>query len=140
MSDAADPAHGACPLNAEQQAVWATVQALNQAWTRGHPETLLDFFHPQMVAITPQDRLRREGATACIAGWQAFVEAAKIDAWREIDPLVRVFGNAAVVSYYYEISFEMNGRSRQEGGRDLFFLVREAGRWQVVADQFSGWP
>lgn len=123
-----------------QQEVWDTIRAVNEAWTRGDPDQLGEFFHPRMVAITPSDRLRREGAEACQAGWKAFVEATRIHAWREVDPLVHVHGDAAVVTYYYDIDFEMNGQRMREGGRDMFFLVREDGRWWVVADQFSSWP
>lgn len=123
-----------------EQEIWATLRALNDAWTQGSPERLAEYFHPEMIAITPVDRLRREGAAACIAGWQGFAESTHIHSWREIDPLIRVFGDSAVVAYYYEIKFEMGGQVIEQDGRDLFFLVRENGRWWVVADQFSSYP
>ena len=45
-----------------QQQVWNVVQELNRAWTIDKtPEKLHDFFHDRMIAITPVDRLRREG-------------------------------------------------------------------------------
>jgi ketosteroid isomerase-like protein len=93
-----------------------------------------------MIALTPVDRLRREGAAACIAGWQDFAESTRIHSWREIEPLIRVFGDSAVVTYYYEIRFEVGGQVQEQEGRDLFFFVRENGRWWAVADQFSGYP
>lgn len=122
------------------QEIWATVRALNEAWTKGNPDTLTDYFHPKMLALTATDRLRRDGAGECVAGWKAFAEAARIHCWQEIDPLIRVYGDAAVVAYYYEISFEMGGQRFEQGGRDMFFLVRENGRWWAVADQFSSYP
>ena len=76
-----------------QQEIWATLRALNDAWTQGNPERLAEYFHPDMIAITPVDRLRRDGAAACIAGWQGFAESTRIHSWREIDPLIRVFGD-----------------------------------------------
>lgn len=123
-----------------QREIWATLRALNDAWTQGDPAQLVDYFHRDMIAITPVDRQRREGAAACIAGWQGFAESTRIHRWREIDPLIRVFGDSAVVSYYYEIRFEVGGRVLEQDGRDLFFFVRENGRWWAVADQFSGYP
>lgn len=123
-----------------QQEIWTTVRALNDAWTQGHAERLADYFHPKMVAITPVDRFRREGADACLAGWKGFADAARIHAWQETDPLIEVYGDAAVVAYYYDIDFEMNGQRLHQGGRDMFFMVRENGRWWAVADQFSSWP
>ena len=120
--------------------IWATLRALNDAWTQGDPARLADYFHRDMIAITPVDRLRRDGAAACIAGWQDFAESTRIHSWREIEPLIRVFGDSAVVTYYYEIRFEVGGQVQEQEGRDLFFFVRENGRWWAVADQFSGDP
>lgn len=123
-----------------QQEIWQTVRALNAAWTQGDADDLADYFHPDMIAITASDRLRRVGAADCIAGWKGFAEAATIHHWREIDPIIRVHGDAAVVAYYFDMSFDMGGRTLTLGGRDMFFLVRENGRWWAVADQFSGYP
>ena len=123
-----------------EQEIWSTIRTLNDAWTNGNPDDLADYFHPRMIAVTPVDRLRREGAEACVAGWKGFAEATRIHRWQEFDPLIQVYGDAAVVAYYYEIDFDMGGRRIDESGRDLFFLVREHGRWWVVADQFSAYP
>ena len=123
-----------------QQDVWATLRALNDAWTQGHPDDLVDYFHPRMVAVTPVDRHRRDGGAACVAGWKGFADNARIDTWREIDPVVKVFGDAAVVAYDFEMAFEMGGQRIETGGRDLFFFVRENGRWWAVGDQYSPYP
>lgn len=124
----------------DEREIWSTIRALNDAWTQGNPDDLAQFFHPRMIAVTPVDRLRRDGAAACIAGWKGFAEAARIYRWQEFDPLIRVYSDAAVVAYYYEIDFDMGGRRIEQSGRDLFFLIRENGRWWVVADQFSSYP
>lgn len=123
-----------------QREIWATIRALNDAWTQGQPAQLSRYFHPQMVAITATDRRRRIGAAACIAGWTAFAEAARLAEWRELEPLIQVYGDSAVVSYYYELACTINGQEIRLDGRDMFFLVRDNGRWWVVADQFSGYP
>lgn len=123
-----------------RQAVWSTLRALNDAWTRGNPDDLADYFHPTMIAITATDRHRLNGAAACIAGWKAFAQAARIHYWREIDPVIHLYGEAAVVAYDFEMSFDVDGRTIDLGGRDMYFFVREKGRWWAVADQFSAYP
>ena len=121
--------------------VWQTVVAMNRAWTTGRVDELRDYFHVDMVAITPTDRDRLEGRVACIAAWAAFVEKANILDWKERDPKITVFEeNAAVVTHYYEAKVEMGGKLVELSGRDMFFMVKEAGRWWAVADQFSGDP
>jgi hypothetical protein len=80
--------------------IWTTVRALNDAWTKGNPDDLVKFFHRDMVAITATDRNRLDGGTACIAGWKAFSKAARIHRWEEVDPIIHVYGDSAVVAYY----------------------------------------
>ena len=125
------------PVRAE---IWATVRAMNDAWTRGDPDGLVRYFHPDMIAITPAVRERVEGGAACLAGWKAYAEATRILRWEELDPVIRVYGDAAVVAYYYDMSVETGGRTTDLRGRDMFFFVRERGRWWAVADQFSNDP
>ena len=123
-----------------QQEIWRTVRAMNDAWTQGNPDGLAQYFHRDMVAICATERLRLEDGAACIAGWKGFAEAATIHSWEERDPLIRVYGDAAVVAYYFDMSFDMDGRTIEMSGRDMFFFVKEDGRWQAVADQYSAYP
>lgn len=120
--------------------VWETLRALNAAWTRGNPDDLATYFHPEMVAIAGPERRRIEGGPACVASWKAFTQAAKIRRWLESEPRVDLYGDTAVVTYYYDMAFEMGGQTVDTGGRDMFVFVRERGRWRAVADQFSPYP
>ncbi len=126
-----------------KEEVWATIQALNRLWTvENKADELAQYFHKNMVAISATDRLRLEGQEACVVAWKKFTQATKIHSWKETDPKIELFGNNtfAVVTYYFDMSFEMGGMTIKMGGRDMFALVNENGRWWVVADQFSAYP
>lgn len=123
-----------------QLEIWATLRALNDAWTQGNPDDLAQYFHRNMVAITATDRHRINGGAACVAGWKGFTNAARIHHWKEVDPVIHVYGDAAVVAYDFDMSFDMGGKTIDMGGRDMFFFVKEAGKWWAVADQFSAYP
>jgi ketosteroid isomerase-like protein len=127
-------------MTEQELEVWQTVVAMNRAWTTGHVDELLNYFHPDIVAITPADRLRIQGREACIAAWAAFVAAAKIIEWKEREPVVHVFADTAIVTYYYDAKVEIDGEMRSLAGRDMLFMAKEADRWWVVADQFSADP
>lgn len=124
----------------EEREIWETLRALNDTWTKANGEKLVDFFHQDMVAITPTDRLRREGREECLAGWLGFLATAKVRHWEEIDPMIHVYGNTAVITYYFDMTFETGGQEVKTGGRDMFVFVKEEGRWWAVADQFSSYP
>ena len=125
-----------------KQEIWNTLLALNDCWTTadGNPEDLKNYFHKNMVAITPTGQKRLEGRDACVAGWVGFAKASTIHRWEELEPRIDVFGNAAVVTYYFDMSFTMGGQRIDLGGRDMFFFIKESGRWWAVADQFSPNP
>lgn len=127
-------------LTETQSEIWQTLRALNDCWTKGDSSGLVDFFHEHMVAITPSDRLRRTGRAECVAGWMDFAAMARIHSWRELEPTIQVYGDSAVVTYYFEMSFTVGGQEISMGGRDMFVFVKEQGRWWAVADQFSPWP
>lgn len=123
-----------------KQEVWKTLRALNDAWTKGKQGDLSNYFHKGMVAITAMDRERLEGREACLASWSNFSKAAKIHYWRELEPRIQIYGNTAVVTYYYDTLFDMGGQTVNRGGRDMFVFVKEGGDWWVVADHFSPYP
>jgi ketosteroid isomerase-like protein len=127
------------PDDAVRDEVWKTVCDLNDAWTKEKGDRLQSFFHPRMVAITPADRLRRKGAAECIAGWQGFAQAATIHSWKTENPDIEIFGDTAVVTYYYEMDVTLGVRQTL-AGRDMLILHREQGKWWLVADQFSPYP
>ncbi|MDR0499165.1 MAG: nuclear transport factor 2 family protein [Holophagales bacterium] len=120
--------------------IWSMIRAMNDAWTVGNPDELVDYFHTNMVAVTPVNRHRVEGGAACVEGWKSFAKSAKIHYWKELNPVIHIYGDAAVVAYDFDMSFDMGGSTIQQAGRDLFFVVRENGRWWAVADQFSAYP
>ena len=126
--------------DSKKQEIWANVRAMNDAWTKGNPDDLAKFFHRDMVAITATDRNRLDGGAACIAAWKGFTNTARIHRWGEIDPLIHIYGNSAVLACNFDMSFDMGGQTINLGGRDMFFFVKENGRWWAVADQFSPYP
>lgn len=124
----------------EEHEVWQTLRKMNDAWTKADGRDLVNFFHKNMVAITPTDRKRLEGREACVAGWVGFLKMARVLRWEEIDPEIQVYENSAVVTYYFDMACEMNGQTVELSGRDMFFFVKEDGKWWAVADQFSSYP
>lgn len=130
-------------MNQAESEVWNTIKEMNKCWTCGDPselEKLSDYFHGEMVAITATDRYRLEDKEACVNGWKGFSENTKIHFWKVKDPKIHLFGNAAVVTYYFDMSYDMMGQTINMAGRDMFTLIKENNKWMVVADQFSQYP
>lgn len=123
-----------------KQEVWKTLRKLNDCWTKGDGSGLVNHFHENMVAITATKRERLVGRDACVADWMGFAKAAKIHYWKETDPKIDLFDNTAIVTYYFDMSFDIGGQSINMGGRDMYIFVKEDNKWWAVADQFSPYP
>jgi len=131
------------PSYAHEQEVIATVREMNRLWTETWDETAFGrYIHPDAVAIAPTTPGRLLGRDAYVAGWKGFVEAAKIHEWKESDHRVSFFcrGTCAVLTYFFIMQFTLGGQDIALQGRDMFTLVKQGGRWLVVADQFSPEP
>ena len=120
--------------------IWQTIQEMNHCWTSGDPSNLKNYFHENMVAISPADSLRLDGREDCVAAWTSFSKDANIHYWKVFDKKIQVYGNVAIVTYYYDMSFDIGDQTINTAGRDMLTLVNENGKWWIVADQFSPYP
>ena len=112
--------------------VWRFVQELNRTWVDGDPADLRRFLHPNVVIVHPGFAGRSIGRDACVASYTAFRRAVTVHAFDEREPDVDVFDDVAVVSYTFDIGYELNGQRIREQGRDLFVLRRENKRWRAI--------
>ena len=126
--------------DSEKQAIWQMIRSLNETWTKGNAVDLARFFHKRMMAFSASDNEYRLGRENCIKGWKDFADHVSILSWEEKKPHIEIFGNSAVVAYYYEITCDMNEKIQSFSGRDMFFLIQEDGQWWVAADHFSSFP
>ena len=124
----------------EKRAVWETVLEINRLWSRDNrPEALADFFHEKMLAVCGGESIIRPDGRACLDGWTWFCREAQDLCFEERDPHIAMFcdGTVAVVAYFFDCSYKLNGKAAVMKGRDLFTLIKENGRWRVAGDHFS---
>ncbi|MEK6321765.1 MAG: nuclear transport factor 2 family protein [Acidobacteriota bacterium] len=112
--------------------VWQLIQQLNDAWAKGRPEELASFFREDIVMVHPDFTQRTEGRDACVASYVDFCSQAAITGLTLGEISVDVFGDTAVATYAYEISYELGGERFDDKGRDIFVFSRDKNRWQAV--------
>lgn len=128
-------------LNDSKKAeVWSFIQEMNATWTKEKmPEKLNNYFHEKMVVVNPVQNERLEGKKACVDAWTAFVNSVENIFWQEREPFIELYGDDcfAIVSYYFDMTYEVVNTVVEMKGRDLFALVKENGKWLVVSDEYS---
>jgi uncharacterized protein (TIGR02246 family) len=108
------------------------IQNISKAWQAGQPEKLREFFHEDMVIVGPAYQEMGAGREACIQSYSDFLRKAVIHAYKEAEPVVRVWTTTGVASYHWEMTYEMKGQVSREQGMDLFVCQRQPDRWLAV--------
>ena len=118
----------------DTEEIWELVQRMNDAWAKpGGPEDLASFFREDIVMVHPDFTQRTEGRDACVSSYEDFCKQAAIRDFKISNPGINVFGNTAIATYSYEITYEMGGELFNDTGRDIFVFVREKNdRWLAV--------
>jgi uncharacterized protein (TIGR02246 family) len=111
---------------------WEAVQKINRAWRTGEISDVGELFHPDAVIVHPGFEGRTEGREACLQSYRDFAAQATVRRLDEYDPQVDVTGDTAVISYGFQIDYEMDGETYADAGRDVFVLTRAGGRWQAI--------
>lgn len=110
----------------------AVVHAVNDAWLEGRAEEMRPHLAHDVVFVQPGFEARVVGPDDVIASYQEFAALATLHGYNETEATVEDFGETAVVSYFFTIAYEMDGRQHRESGHDLFVLTRREGAWKVA--------
>jgi uncharacterized protein (TIGR02246 family) len=116
----------------DREAVRSLIQRINDTWRQGHPEELAEYFHPDMVTVLPGFSGHVEGRAACVQSYVDFLGSATVHEYAESDHHIDVWGDTAVASYRFVMTWEMGGKHYREAGHDLFVFSREHGHWRAV--------
>ena len=114
------------------QQIWQPVQKLNKEWLNNKTEELAYYFHKDMVIAGPDLHPLCNNRAECIKSYKDFVDQSVIHEYKESEPDVNVFAYTAIVSYKFDITYKMKGKTYKESGKDLFVLIKEEERWQAV--------
>ncbi len=112
--------------------IWAAIQASNRKWADDDdPEAACDLYHDEVVLAGPSGEPAHHGRPAMVRSYIEFCGNAETISFRETEHEIDVFGDTAVATYGFEVSYELGGR-HDEIGRELLVFKREGERWRAV--------
>ena len=114
------------------EAIRTRVQSLNAAWREKRFDDLRAFFHPDAVIVAPGLEARIAGRDAVVESYRNFVASASIEAFELAEPVVDLWGDPAVVTAKFTITYSMDGKVFHEQGHDLLVFQRQGGEWLIV--------
>ena len=116
----------------QKELIHQIIKKINQCWLEGHPEKLNQFFHDNMMIVSPDFKIMGMGKAVCVKSYSDLITRAVIKDYQESDPEIQVWANTATAVYNFEMAWEMDGKSFRESGRDFFVFAHENGRWLAV--------
>ena len=108
------------------------LRKLNLAWMNGRFDELRTMLHEDMVIVAPDFQVPASGREACAKSYADFTAQAEVKELRESEFWTRSWGDAAIVSYRFDLTYAMDGKEHTDSGRDLFLLVRKGDGWQAA--------
>jgi ketosteroid isomerase-like protein len=116
-----------------QVELWNLVRESNRAWTSGSTKELTSLFDEHAVVIAPALQGRVEGRDAIVASYASYNMRAKTLSFEEMEHQVDVFGDTAVVTYRFQVRYELpaDGVTQEETAQEVLVL-RKTDRWRVL--------
>jgi uncharacterized protein (TIGR02246 family) len=119
----------------DRDQVRQVIERLHEAWSKRPPQdipaAMESLWHEEAVILAGMQEMAR-GREACIQSYRDFVEQASLEETRVGDPSIDVWGDAAVATSAWHMTYDLDGQRYRESGHESFVLVRTDRGWEIV--------
>jgi ketosteroid isomerase-like protein len=109
-----------------------TLSELTSAWRERRFEDLARFFDPDIVMKGPDFKELVRGREALVHSYADFMAQSRIADYAESNHSTHAWGDTAVVTYDWTMTYEQKGETKTESGQDMFVFVRRDSHWIAV--------
>ena len=120
-------------MTATQRTILQLERQQERDFNRRRVPAILKQFAPGFVDFSSTRHARIAGRAALGKTFQHYLKQSPRARYRIAQPLVQVFGNTAVASFYWTVTLG----KRAVRGRGSQVFVRQGKRWQIVHEHFS---
>ena len=107
------------------------------AFNEGNIDKILEFFYPDIVGFSSTKHGRISGLQAMRETFEYYLHEAEKIEYSISEPTVQVFGDSAILTYYWFVKL-IDGNKKQEiKGRGSHVYARIDGNWKIVHEHFS---
>ncbi|TGY89623.1 DUF4440 domain-containing protein [Marinicauda algicola] len=121
-------------MTAEEREVWHVIERWNDAFARNAPEEYFSYVDPSIVVMTPASPYRVEGIHDDRQEFEFGIRigTTRVSMFQEMLPLVRVFGDTALVTYFHRGYYGADGEGRSLNLKETTVLRRVDGEWKLI--------
>lgn len=125
----------ALQVDRDRTAVRGVLDRVASAWQTGDRDTLVACLDERVVFTAPGFQARIDGRDACIESYREFTARATLHEYVQQEPSIELWGNTAVATYPWTMTWESGGKIHRESGHDVLVFRRATGEppaWCVV--------
>lgn len=112
----------------ENDVLYSQVRKINSTWVSGDANQLLKLANASgIVLIGDYSAFYVTGSDAIKQHFADFYKTSKVNFVRSVDPTVRIWGDAAVVYFNFDLSYVVNGKNLRSPGRGAYTLTKGTG-------------
>lgn len=119
-------------MNDSTADIHTVLGSINAAWRKGHPSSMAEHLHPEIVMVFPGFKGTIRGREPLIAGFEEFSKNAKVIEYEESDERIDVIGDSAIATFRFNMLYERTAYRERSTGRDLWVFEHRNGRWVAV--------
>jgi ketosteroid isomerase-like protein len=114
------------------EAIQEVLTRIGRAWKLKDFAGLDNCFDDDAVITGPDYVVYGKGRPACANSYREFALNAHVLAYSEAEYQLRVWGDVAVCTFAWEMTYERDLGPKSEKGTDQLVLARRSGTWRVV--------
>lgn len=121
-------------MPATETEVWRVIEDWNAAFAANDVERYFQFIDESIIVLTPSNPYRVEGIVDDRAEFEFGLRQgySRVSYFEEIAPIVRVYGDTAVATYFNRGYYGPEGQAQMIYLKETNVLRRENGRWRIV--------
>ena len=119
-------------FNNNKSEILNIIKNINKSWLEGRIEDLRNYFHKDIIMISPDFKSRLTGIDEIIKGYKDFYNSSKTFSFEESDFHIKIFDGTASADYFYHIVYEINNKKYDGTGREIWTFSKINNYWLAV--------
>jgi len=109
-----------------------TLDAINRAWRQHNFAAMEAYLDENIVMKGPGLKEYANGRRAFIESYEQFAAKSRIADYIESNHAINTWGNVAVATYDWTMTYEQKGQTKTDKGSDMFVFHRVPSGWSAV--------
>ncbi|MDX9724114.1 MAG: nuclear transport factor 2 family protein [Myxococcota bacterium] len=110
--------------------IWRMLEEANRAWLDGRPRDVAFLYHSD--AVVQAGERRTLGREAIVQSYVDYCALAVTHSFEMNTRTLDLFGETAVLSYHFVVSYSLDGSRFDERGEETLVFQRRDAQWGVV--------